>query len=192
MKHIVQQIHFVGIGGAGMSGIAEVLLNLGYQVSGSDLAESATTKRLRGLGADIQIGAPLGGRQIGARRTPAPIGTGGGLIISRAFLHAAIEIRITRNACLFGGADHRLRQFCRACVVRDIKRPTNAMEFIRPACLIFAFLEVRQHGIIIPARAAALAPGIIIPRIAPHIDHAIDRTCAAECLAARDKELPAI
>ena len=39
MKHIVQQIHFVGIGGAGMSGIAEVLLNLGYQVSGSDLAE---------------------------------------------------------------------------------------------------------------------------------------------------------
>ncbi len=56
MKHIVQQIHFVGIGGAGMSGIAEVLLNLGYQVSGSDLAESATTKRLRALGADIQIG----------------------------------------------------------------------------------------------------------------------------------------
>ena len=44
MKHIVQQIHFVGIGGAGMSGIAEVLLNLGYQVSGSDLAESATSR----------------------------------------------------------------------------------------------------------------------------------------------------
>lgn len=56
MKHIVQQIHFVGIGGAGMSGIAEVLLNLGYQVSGSDLSESATTKRLRELGAHIQIG----------------------------------------------------------------------------------------------------------------------------------------
>jgi UDP-N-acetylmuramate--alanine ligase len=47
MKHIVQQIHFVGIGGAGMSGIAEVLLNLGYQVSGSDLAEGAVTKRLK-------------------------------------------------------------------------------------------------------------------------------------------------
>ena len=56
MKHIVQQIHFIGIGGAGMSGIAEVLLNLGYQVSGSDLTESATTKRLRELGAAIQIG----------------------------------------------------------------------------------------------------------------------------------------
>jgi len=56
MKHIVQQIHFVGIGGAGMSGIAEVLLNLGYQVSGSDLAESTTTNRLRELGALIHIG----------------------------------------------------------------------------------------------------------------------------------------
>ena len=47
MKHILHQIHFVGIGGAGMSGIAEVLLNLGYQVTGSDLSESVTTKRLQ-------------------------------------------------------------------------------------------------------------------------------------------------
>ena len=56
MKHIVQQIHFVGIGGAGMSGIAEVLLNLGYQVSGSDLAEGVATRRLKDLGAVIHIG----------------------------------------------------------------------------------------------------------------------------------------
>jgi len=56
MKHILHQIHFVGIGGAGMSGIAEVLLNLGYKVSGSDMAESATTKRLRECGAEIHIG----------------------------------------------------------------------------------------------------------------------------------------
>ncbi len=56
MKHILHQIHFVGIGGAGMSGIAEVLLNLGYKVSGSDMAESATTKRLRECGAEIAIG----------------------------------------------------------------------------------------------------------------------------------------
>ena len=56
MKHIVQQIHFVGIGGAGMSGIAEVLLNLGYRVSGSDIADGSTTKRLKDLGAEIHIG----------------------------------------------------------------------------------------------------------------------------------------
>ncbi|KAA1058246.1 UDP-N-acetylmuramate--L-alanine ligase [Azospirillum argentinense] len=49
-------IHFVGIGGIGMSGIAEVLRNLGYTVQGSDLAESANVKRLRGLGIQISIG----------------------------------------------------------------------------------------------------------------------------------------
>jgi UDP-N-acetylmuramate--alanine ligase len=48
-----QRVHFVGIGGAGMSGIAEVLINLGYAVSGSDLKRSATTDRLAGLGAKI-------------------------------------------------------------------------------------------------------------------------------------------
>ena len=56
MKHKVKGIHFVGIGGAGMSGIAEVLLNLGYQVSGSDLVDSPVLQRLRELGATIAVG----------------------------------------------------------------------------------------------------------------------------------------
>ena len=56
MKHKVKNIHFVGIGGVGMSGIAEVLLNLGYVISGSDLKESAATRRLQRLGARIFIG----------------------------------------------------------------------------------------------------------------------------------------
>ncbi|MEM5313919.1 UDP-N-acetylmuramate--L-alanine ligase [Paraburkholderia sp. JHI869] len=56
MKHIVKHIHFVGIGGAGMSGIAEVLVNLGYQVSGSDLSKNGVTDRLAALGARIAIG----------------------------------------------------------------------------------------------------------------------------------------
>ncbi|MCF8066553.1 MAG: UDP-N-acetylmuramate--L-alanine ligase, partial [Desulfarculaceae bacterium] len=51
-----QRIHFVGIGGIGMSGIAEVLINLGHQVSGSDLKESDTTRRLAGLGARVELG----------------------------------------------------------------------------------------------------------------------------------------
>jgi UDP-N-acetylmuramate--alanine ligase len=50
------RIHFVGIGGVGMSGIAEVLLNLGYDITGSDLRESEATHRLRSLGAEIHIG----------------------------------------------------------------------------------------------------------------------------------------
>ena len=49
----IQRIHFVGIGGIGMSGIAEVLLNLGYKVSGSDLKDSSVTQRLAALGADV-------------------------------------------------------------------------------------------------------------------------------------------
>lgn len=56
MRHKVKRIHFVGIGGAGMSGIAEVLANQGFEVSGSDLAASATTRRLAALGVRIAIG----------------------------------------------------------------------------------------------------------------------------------------
>ncbi len=56
MREYVRHIHFVGIGGSGMSGIAEVLLNQGYQVSGSDLAESAVTSRLRSIGATVHLG----------------------------------------------------------------------------------------------------------------------------------------
>ena len=52
----IDKIHFVGIGGIGMSGIAEVLLNLGYKVSGSDLRGSDITERLTSLGAEIGIG----------------------------------------------------------------------------------------------------------------------------------------
>jgi UDP-N-acetylmuramate--alanine ligase len=52
----MRRIHFVGIGGAGMGGIAEVLCNLGYQVSGSDLHDNAMTRRLREMGATVYIG----------------------------------------------------------------------------------------------------------------------------------------
>ena len=53
MRHKVKRVHFVGIGGSGMSGIAEVLLNLGYEISGSDLSTNATTQRLAGLGVKV-------------------------------------------------------------------------------------------------------------------------------------------
>jgi len=56
MKHKVKHVHFVGIGGVGMSGIAEVLLNLGYEVSGSDLGDNAVTRRLKSLGAQVYQG----------------------------------------------------------------------------------------------------------------------------------------
>jgi UDP-N-acetylmuramate--alanine ligase len=55
MKHKVRRIHFIGIGGSGMSGIAEVLANLGYQVSGSDLSENAATRRLGAYGVKVSL-----------------------------------------------------------------------------------------------------------------------------------------
>ncbi len=56
MKHKIKNIHFVGIGGSGMSGIAEVLINLGYNVSGSDLGSNAASQRLESLGAKVMLG----------------------------------------------------------------------------------------------------------------------------------------
>ena len=56
MKHAIKHVHFVGIGGAGMSAIAEILHNLGYRVSGSDQSDGAVTRRLAGLGIRVLIG----------------------------------------------------------------------------------------------------------------------------------------
>ncbi len=53
LKCAVQQIHFIGIGGVGMSGIAEILLNEGYQISGSDIADGVVTQRLAKLGQNL-------------------------------------------------------------------------------------------------------------------------------------------
>src|SRR4030066_423631 len=55
-KGKIQRVHFGGIGGIGMSGIAEVLLNLGYQISGSDIKETEVTRRLQALGCEISYG----------------------------------------------------------------------------------------------------------------------------------------
>jgi UDP-N-acetylmuramate--alanine ligase len=60
VRHKVRRIHFVGIGGSGMSGIAEVLANLGYAVSGSDLSSNAATRRLAGLGVSVRNGHDAG------------------------------------------------------------------------------------------------------------------------------------
>jgi len=60
MKDKVRKIHMVGIGGSGMSGIAEVLINLGFEVSGSDIADSAAVKRLERLGARVFRGHKRG------------------------------------------------------------------------------------------------------------------------------------
>ena len=87
MRHKVRHIHFVGIGGAGMSGIAEVLLNLGYQVSGSDLNVSPATERLAAMGARIALG-----------HSPANIEAADVVVVSSAIRNGNPETRAAREA----------------------------------------------------------------------------------------------
>ncbi len=75
MFHRIQHVHFVGVGGIGMSGIAEVLLNMGFRVSGSDLRRSDVTARLESLGAKIYEGHSaehVNGAHVVVRSTAAP------------------------------------------------------------------------------------------------------------------------
>ncbi len=87
MKFMVKHLHFVGIGGTGMCGIAEVLLNLGYTVSGSDLASSPVTERLRSLGAVVHQG-----------HDAANIAGADALVISSAVHEDNPEVRAAREA----------------------------------------------------------------------------------------------
>jgi len=86
MSEIKPRLHFVGIGGIGMSGIAEVFLNQGHPVSGSDIAESETTRRLRHLGAEIFIG-----------HRPENLGQASIVVISSAIRESNPELESARN-----------------------------------------------------------------------------------------------
>jgi len=86
MKHKVKHIHFVGIGGSGMSGIAEVLLGLGYQVSGSDVAHNAATRRLQDKGARVLIG-----------HDPGHVAGSDVVVVSTAIKHDNPEIAAARR-----------------------------------------------------------------------------------------------
>jgi UDP-N-acetylmuramate--alanine ligase len=87
MKHAIRHIHFVGIGGAGMSGIAEVLLNLGYTISGSDQADSTATRRLSTLGVRVMIG-----------HVAEHIAKADAVVVSTAVQHANPEVTAARAA----------------------------------------------------------------------------------------------
>ena len=83
----IKCVHLIGIGGAGMGGIAEVLLNLGYQVTGSDLAENALTKRLRELGASVMI-----------EHSPAHVAQADVVVVSTAISDDNVELQAAREA----------------------------------------------------------------------------------------------
>ncbi|HLD09076.1 MAG TPA: UDP-N-acetylmuramate--L-alanine ligase [Methylophilaceae bacterium] len=86
MKHKVKTVHFVGIGGSGMSGIAEVLINLGFSVSGSDVADNSTTRRLASLGAKVYLG-----------HAASNLGAADVVVVSTAVNESNPEVAIARN-----------------------------------------------------------------------------------------------
>jgi UDP-N-acetylmuramate--alanine ligase len=103
MKHKVRRIHFVGIGGSGMSGIAEVLVNQGYQVSGSDLAESPATRRLAQLGAQVLL-----------RHQPANVEGADVVVVSTAVQADNPEVLAAR--------EHRIPVVPRALMLAELMR----------------------------------------------------------------------
>ncbi len=103
MKHAVKRIHFVGIGGSGMSGIAEILHNLGYAVSGSDQSQSAATLRLAGLGIRVQIG-----------HRPEHVDGAQAVVVSTAVRHDNPEVMAARA--------HRIPVVARAAMLAELMR----------------------------------------------------------------------
>jgi UDP-N-acetylmuramate--alanine ligase len=103
VKHKVRRIHFVGIGGSGMSGIAEVLVNLGYQVSGSDLAENTATRRLAKLGVKVQL-----------KHQPANVASADVVVVSTA-VHAD-------NAEVVAAREQRIPVVPRALMLAELMR----------------------------------------------------------------------
>ena len=109
MKHKVKHVHFVGIGGAGMSGIAEVLITMGYKVSGSDLQASETTRRLEELGGQIFIGHQEA-KKISARQTNFVRNRNNTLSVTKGTLPAAPDDLVVEGSPVVGG-DARIREF---------------------------------------------------------------------------------
>ena len=99
MKHKVKRLHFVGIGGAGMSGIAEVLSNLGYQVSGSDLTASAATRRLQSCGVKVTIG-----------HAAENVAKADAIVVSTAVKNAVADLNAAMVTQLYAGNTAALRE----------------------------------------------------------------------------------
>jgi len=122
------------------------------------------------------------------RGTPAPLVACGGLVVAATLLLSAVEVGVFRDARLYAGLKHGFRQFAFLCLVGDVQRATGAVECVGAASLVLGFLEVRQHGIPVPADAAALTPLVVVAVVATDIQHAVDRAGPAERLAAREVE----
>ena len=141
-------------------------------------------RRVR-AGGDRQVLALPGAAQVSPGARPSPRFADGRLVVADAFLGGAVEVRIGRDAGLHGGLVHRLGERRLPAMVAHLQRPPGAVEFVAAAHVVLGAPEVGQRRIVVPALATALPPFVVVGRIAAHVHHAVDRTGAAQNLAAR-------
>ncbi len=137
------------------------------------------------LGDDFQVSPRTCRSQICCCRAPAALVVGCRLIVPGALLLCTVEVGGPRDTGLDGRVQHRLAERPDVRRVGYAQRTADAVKFVCATVIVLGLLEERQHGIPVPALAAALAPVVIVGGIAAHIHHAVDRTGATQHLATR-------
>ena len=154
---------------------------------GATAFEQDALRQRRSL--DVQIAAIPCRAKIGERRARSSAAPRRSLEESGAFLRRAVEIGICRDPALRRGGDKGFRQRIGVAPVRHRQRAADAVILVGAALLVLGSPEIGQHVFIAPAGIAALAPAIVILVLSANVQQAVDRTRAAEHLAARLKHL---
>ena len=139
-----------------------------------------------------RFGRPRAGIEEGARGGPAPALLLRHLVIAEPFLLAVVVVRIARTAFGRGRIDERIQQFGAFDHVGDVQQAAAAARFVAARLEMLGLAEIRQHRFVRPAAIAELRPGVVVERIAAHVQHAVDRARSAERLAARDRDRAAL
>ena len=142
------------------------------------------------IGLDLEVRPVAGGIEEGARRRLAFAVLHRHLVVAEAFLVAVVVILVLRIAGGRGGIDEGIAQLVGVAHVGDVQRAALAAAVVAAALEILRLLEVGQDLRIGPAAIAELAPGVVVERLAAHVEHAVDRARAAERAAARTGDAP--
>ena len=135
-----------------------------------------------------QIAPRPRGIEEGARRRPAPPILLRHLVVAEAFLPAVVVVGVLRKTLGRRGVDHRVEDLVPFDHVGNVQWSAASARVVAAAFEMFRFLEIRQHRVIRPAAIAELRPGVVVERVAAHVQHAVDRAGTAERLAARDRD----
>ena len=141
---------------------------------------------------DVVLVALDRGPQVGAGGAPALLVLLRDLVVADALLGGAVEVRDPLVAGLLGGLHEGFADLGRIGLVGDVQRAAGAVEVVAAALVVLGLLEVRQHVVVAPALVAELAPVVVVPGVAAHIEHGVDRRRAAQRLAARPVHAPVV